>query len=245
MKRFYYENISHDSKEILISGNQAHHIKNVLRIKDNETVIITNGKGFDFTGEITYINKKEILFKIESADKGTKDSDIEIDIAFSLLKGKKNDELIKPLTETGINKILPFISQRTVSAPPKNKQVNKVERWQEIAKESIKQCERSVIPHIEDIAEFFEILNISRNYDLKILFYERSSIPLKNINNKYNNPKKILIMLGPEGGFTEDEVNMCEKYGFEQISLGPRILRAQTACVCASFLCQHLFGDIV
>ncbi len=244
MKRFYHENIDSNSKKLLISGKEAHHINNVMRIRTSEKIAVTDGRGFLYEAVVKKINKNEILLEIVDKKKEDRESPIKITIAFAMLKGKKTDNLIKPLTETGVSKIIPFISERSVSLPDERKKKNKRLRWIELSKESLKQCERTMLPDIYEIETFEKVLLEADNYDLKILFYERSLIPLKKICKKYKNPEKIFILTGPEGGFSEKEFFLAKEKGFEESSLGPRILKAETAAVCSAFLCQHLFGDI-
>ena len=244
MRRFYNEKIDENTNFFSLSGKQAHHLKNVLRLKNNDQVIFTNGKGLDFLVEIKNIEKNSADFSVLEIFKGKNDSPVKISLAFSMIKGKKNDELIKPLTEIGVHEIIPYISKRSVSDPHEKKKLNKIERWSDLAKEALKQCERSYLPEISEVSSFEKIISESKKYDLKIMFHERTKISSKTLLNKYNNPKKILAVIGPEGGFTEEEKQAALDAGFETISLGPRVFRAETACITSAFLCQHLFGDI-
>lgn len=244
MKRFYNENLEIGSKFFTIKGKEAHHLKNVMRIKPGETVIVTNGKGLDFKAYIESMENNYINFSVKESIKGKRDSFLNLSIGFSIIKGKKNDELIKPLTELGVKELIPFVCTRTVSDPAEKKKSNKTARWREISKEALKQCERSVLPDICEITDFKEIISSDKNYDLKILLYERGDISIKTLKEKYNNPKNVLLLTGPEGGFTDDEVKAAEAKGFEKITMGPRILRAETAVLTSCAIFQHLFGDI-
>ncbi|MDY0132579.1 MAG: 16S rRNA (uracil(1498)-N(3))-methyltransferase [Desulforegulaceae bacterium] len=244
MRRFYNEKLDETTSSFSLSGKESHHLKNVLRLKENDEVIFTNGKGMDFLTKIVKLEKNETHFSIFSASKGKSDSPVEISLGFSMIKGKKNDQLIKPLTEIGVFEIIPYISKRSISSPDKKKISNKIERWAELSKEALKQCERSTLPKIKDLKSFDEIIEASKNYDLKIMFHERITIPSSKLLDKYKNPKKILAITGPEGGFTDNEKEAALKAGFETISLGPRILRAETASIAAAVLLQHIFGDL-
>lgn len=244
MRRFYNEKIDENTNFFSLSGKEAHHLKTVLRLKTGDKVIFTNGKGLDFLAEIKNLEKNSADFSVIEIIEGKKDSHVKISLGFSMIKGKKNDELIKPLTEIGVFEIIPYISKRSVSDPREKKKSGKIERWTELAKEALKQCERSYLPKIREVSHFEEIIANSKNYDLKIMFHERTAISSKTLLEKYKNPQKILAIVGPEGGFTDDEKEAAINYGFETISLGPRILRAETASLTAAFLCQHLFGDI-
>jgi 16S rRNA (uracil1498-N3)-methyltransferase len=244
MRRFYNEKIDENTNFFSLSGKEAHHLKTVLRLKTGEEVTFTNGKGFDFLTKIEKLEKNSAEFSIINIFKGKKDSHIKISLGFSMIKGKKNDELIKPLTEIGVFEIIPYISKRSVSDPDEKKKSGKIERWTELAKEALKQCERSYLPKIREVAQFEEIITNTDDYDLKIMFHERTTISSKILLEKYKSPQRILAIVGPEGGFTDEEKQAAVNFGFETISLGPRILRAETASLTAAFLCQHLFGDI-
>ncbi|MCB9481480.1 MAG: 16S rRNA (uracil(1498)-N(3))-methyltransferase [Desulfobacteraceae bacterium] len=244
MRRFYNEKIDENTNFFSLSGKEAHHLKTVLRLKTGEEVIFTNGNGLDFLVKIKDLEKNYAEFSVIDIFKGKKDSHVKISLGFSMIKGKKNDEIIKPLTELGVFEIIPYISKRSISDPGEKKKTGKTERWAELAKEALKQCERSYLPRIRDVSQFEDVISNSDDYDLKIMFHERTTISSKTLMEKYMNPKKIIAIVGPEGGFTDEEKEAAINFGFETISLGPRILRAQTASLSAAFLCQHLFGDI-
>ena len=156
------------------------------------------------------------------------------------------DSLIPSLCELGMSRWMPFISQRSVPRPHKKRLDARLERWQKIARESLKQCRRSLLPRISAPVSFEEVLEFGRSSDLKILFWEQATglLDRNAFTDRINPVKQALIVLGPEGGFADQEVEKASKLGFTISGLGPRILRAETATIAACTLIQHLFGDL-
>jgi len=156
------------------------------------------------------------------------------------------EDLVRKLPELGIAGWIPFFSQRAIARPNNDRLAVRVQRWKRIAAEALKQCRRTTLLEISDALSFEDLLELSQPYDLKIVFWENEDIPLnRDMGLQKNIPlKSILVMLGPEGGFTEQEIETARQYGFVSAGLGPRILRAETATLAASTLVQYLYGDM-
>ncbi len=131
----------------------------------------------------------------------------------------------------------------SVPRPDKDRLNLRTERWRKIAKESLKQCRRNQIPDIAETASFEDMLNIGKDSDIKIIFWENENTPFLLFPDKMDY-QKIFAVMGPEGGFTRDEVDAAKESGFVTGGLGPRILRAETAAVTACSLLQYIFGDM-
>jgi 16S rRNA (uracil1498-N3)-methyltransferase len=155
------------------------------------------------------------------------------------------DDLVRKLCELGISQWIPFFSKRSIARPDGKRLEARFQRWQRIATEAVKQCRRIDTPRIADARSFEEILDFSLNCDLRIVFWENeSSLLTEDLASKDNPVKKILLMLGPEGGFTDQEIKRLQNSGFISAGLGPRILRAETATSAAVTLVQYLYGDM-
>jgi 16S rRNA (uracil1498-N3)-methyltransferase len=156
------------------------------------------------------------------------------------------DRLLRHLCELGIARWIPFICERSIPIPGKKGLSTRSERWQKILQESMKQCHRAMLPQIAETKSFEDILGFGRNYDLKIVFFENENTSLNELmpTAGQSPPEKILLLVGPEGGFTDKEIDMARAAGFRIIGLGPRILRAETATIAACTLAQFLFGDM-
>ena len=167
-------------------------------------------------------------------------------VAQAFLKEKKMDDLVRKLCELGVAKWIPFFSQRSIARPDASRLAGRTRRWYRIATEALKQCRRADLPEIAGALSFEEVLDFSKTCDLNIVFWENESTPLHRgiKSNEKNSIRTILLMLGPEGGFTREEIEMAERSGFVVAGLGPRILRAETATLAACAIVQYLFGDM-
>lgn len=247
MRRF----ISHETPvvggETVITGQDARHLTRVLRLKPGEDVVLLSGDGREFFARICRIDSGNVTVAVLSEHVSTADPVIGLTVCLGFLKDKKMDDLVRQLTELGMSRFQPFFARRCVSRPDASRMASRIGRWEKIARESIKQCRRGSIPEILPAVSLDETLRLSERDDVKILFYENETRPepfpqARTIGN--DESLKITIMLGPEGGFTEDEVTAARSAGFGIRSLGPRILKAETAVVAACTLVQHLYGDM-
>ena len=215
----------YDEYILVIDANDINHIKNVFRKEKGDIVRAVDGSN-EYLCEIEEINDKEIKLKIieKKADKFS--LDIELDAGISILKGDKMDLTIQKLTELGINKIIPIAVKRCVVKLDKKK-----DRWDTIAKEALKQCQ-GVVPTVVDEIKKIDKLNL-KDYDLVLVPYENEEeIFLKDIlRNLKVKPSKILYIIGAEGGFEKGEIDFLKSQGAKIISLGKRILRAETAAI--------------
>ncbi|MCP4671666.1 MAG: 16S rRNA (uracil(1498)-N(3))-methyltransferase, partial [Desulfobacula sp.] len=226
-----------------ITGQDAKHIFKVLRKKKGDQISITDGKGRDYKAIISMALPHAIKINIIEKCEVRTESFINITLCSGMLKDKKMDFIIKHVTQFGIQKWIPFFCERSIPSPNIKKIKARKKRWESIAKESLKQCNRSCIPKISDPLSFQTLVEQSENHDLKVTFHEKSNQKIKTLQKNIP-PKKIIILIGPEGGFSPKEILLAEEKGFISHTLGPRILRAETASIAACTLIQHIFGDI-
>ncbi len=243
MRRFFTDRS--DTAQI-ITGSDAEHIKNVLRLRPGDKIVLFDDRGFEHEARIDALFPDKIEVSVIRSSLSATESFVQIIFAQALLKDKKMDGLVRQLTELGITKWIPFIANRSVPKPKKERMNARVERWRKIAREAVKQCRRGSIPEVGFPVSFEHALDIAETCDLKIIFWENESEPFNitfsgHCNKQYN---KIFVMLGPEGGFTPEEIESARTCGFVTAALGPRILRAETATIAACTLIQFLFGDM-
>ena len=245
MRYFFIDPSLVTGPEVSITGSEAHHIKTVLRLKPGDGLKLFDGTGFEYEAAIVSVSAQKVAVEIHRKAKAAAPSGAQIIVAQSFLKEKKMDDLVRNLCELGITQWVPFFSQRSIARPDAKRLAGRSQRWQRIATEAVKQCRRIDTPQIGDAISFEEVLDFSKNCDLKLVFWENeSSLLPRDLASKENSSKKILVMLGPEGGFTDQEINMVRSCGFVSAGLGPRILRAETATIAAVTLVQYLFGDM-
>jgi len=246
MRYFFIKQADLADSKAVVKGSDAHHIKNVLRLKIGDEIGLFDGTGLNYKTRIVTLLPKSVEVSVIRSFPSTAESSVQIAVAQALLKDRKMDSLVRQLTELGITRWIPFIAKRSVPRPDKKRLFTRTERWKKIAKEALKQCKRCCSPEIGTTVSFEEVLNLGKDSDLKIVFWEEESKPV-NKDLQVSNlkpPEKIFILLGPEGGFTLKEVEKARKSGFITASLGPRILRAETATIAACTLLQYLFGDM-
>lgn len=242
MRRFFIEKDHITENTASLTGQDARHLKDVLRLNVGDTVLLLDGQGMEYQAGITAIQPGQVDLIIHSSNPRSKESPVSITVAQAFLKDKKMDVLLRQLTELGMTRFLPFYASRSVARPDKDRLKTRMARWETIARESIKQCERTRLPEISDTLSFDAMLNAAGSSDLKIMFWEKESAPLQTQTLEPHG--SITILLGPEGGFTDGEACAAKGKGFITASLGPRILKAETASITALSLVQYLFGDM-
>ena len=246
MRHFFIESSPVLNSLVAIRKSDAHHIKNVLRLKVGDHIKIFDGAGFEYEAVIRKMSAGKVDVEILSRGRAALRSGAQIMVAQAFLKEKKMDDLVRKLCELGVAKWIPFFSQRSIPRPDASRLAGRRRRWQRIAAEALKQCRRVDLPETAEALSFEAVLDIGKKCDLNIVFWENESSPLNSSmgSNGRHPIKKILLMLGPEGGFTQHEIQMAENSGFVLAGLGPRILRAETATLAAVTLAQYIFGDM-
>jgi 16S rRNA (uracil1498-N3)-methyltransferase len=246
MRHFYIDPTAVTKPLVTLKGSEAHHLKNVLRLKPDDRIRLIDGTGHEYEAVIKMLGTEKVEVEIRHEFQSPVTSGVRILVAQAFLKEKKMDDLVRKVSELGIAGWLPFFSHRSIARPDKDRLVGRTRRWKRIAAEAVKQCRRSDILQIFEPFSYEEVLELSDTCDQKIVFWENETAPLsRDIGLKGEKfSKKILLMLGPEGGFAEQEIEMARQGGFTVAGLGPRILRAETATLAACTLIQYLYGDL-
>lgn len=244
MRRFKINTETIADSTCVISGSDARHMFNVLRLKAGDRVVLFDGAGKEYAAAIQAISSREVRLAVRDSRPGLAESPARITVAQGFLKDKKMDALIRQLTELGISRWIPFCGARSVARPDAARLTRRSERWQKIATEALKQCRRSQSPSIEPAADFNAVVQLAAPAAVKLIFWEAESVPLQAAASGGTPPGEVFLILGPEGGFGESEIELARGAGFKSVSLGPRILRAETATLAAATLAQFLFGDI-
>ena len=242
MHRFFAGDESFSRNSVVLTGTDASHIYTVLRLQIGDKIQVLDGKGSLCIVQLADVKAKLVKGEIISSEKVNTESPLTVHLGQSLIKGNKFDVVLRKSVELGVETITPLITERTVVKSDSNK---KIARWQKIAEESCKQCGRSSIPKVsESIVRMDVFCQQENEADLKLMFWElESENGLKDINLE-KTPSSVSILIGPEGGFTVQEVETARSYGFQTVSLGPRILRAETAPLVVLSLLQSKWGDI-
>jgi len=244
LRRFFIPPEGIDAADSEITGSEARHICRVLRLTAGDEVELFDGSGTGYRAQIVSADPERVCLAIAESYLLTTESPARITLAQGFLKERKMDDLIRPLTELGIHRWQPFFAARSVARPNNRGLEKRLDRWRKKAMEAVKQCRRGRIPLIEPAARLTDLLETSDGYDLKLFFWEGEPLAVDLPTASLPSSRSILAVVGPEGGFTPDEVEMAKTYDFLICGLGPRILRAETAALAACTLVQHRFGDM-
>ena len=243
MHRFFAEPSQIGEKEIRITGPDVNHIRNVLRMRPGEELLIADGTGGEYRCLISEIREDEVRAEICWKLAGNAELPCEITLFQGLPKGDKMDLIVQKAVELGAYSVIPFAAKRSIVKLDDKKAQKRQQRWQAIAKGAAEQSGRSLIPEIGRVRSFTEALEAASALDVVLIPYEleegmkRSAQLIGNIMPG----QSVGIFIGPEGGFEEDEVNRAKESGAEPITLGKRILRTETAGMAVlSILMYHL-----
>ncbi|MFA4920441.1 MAG: 16S rRNA (uracil(1498)-N(3))-methyltransferase [Thermodesulfovibrionales bacterium] len=238
MLRIYLSNTHSVNNQISITGDKARYLASVLRCKEGDALVIFDGAGNCFKTTISKAGKKEVIADVLEKFPCNPESPVNITLVQSLLKGEKMDLVIQKTTELGVREIVPVVTERS-----QLRETRKVIRWQKIAEEASRQSGRTVIPVVHEPVSFQDIFT---GNDLKgFIFYEEGSERFSDaVSSFIPHPSSLFIVIGPEGGFTKEEVELAKEKGLVAASLGKRILRAETAAIAAVTLAQYALGDM-
>lgn len=244
MNRFFVNSEQVKDNGIEIIGKDVKHIKDVLRLRvGDEIEVVSDGKLY--ICQIIDIKKDLVYVKIIDVTTGKNEPPIDIVLFQGIAKGDKMDLIVQKCTEVGVKEIFPVLTKRTVvKIKDGNKEKNKIDRWNAISLEAAKQSKRDSVPTVHPILTFKEMLGLLKNEKNIIVPYElEDMLGLKEALKKVKG-NKINIIIGPEGGFEEDEINLLKEIGGQVITLGPRILRTETAGIVTMSLILYELGDL-
>lgn len=249
MHKFFTQPENISELEGKITGDDVKHIYKVLRLSEGEKIVLNDCNGTEYLGEISNVSKTEVLVKILKKLEINNESSIEIYLFQGLPKSQKMDLIVQKGTELGVKEFIPVITER-VDVKIKG-DFKKLDRLNRIALEAAKQSKRSIIPIVVEPISFDDALNKCETMDLFLVPYENAeNLGIKGVISRLrkeetlNEIKKIGIMVGPEGGFEESEIDRLKNEGANIITLGSRILRTETAGFVAASLIQYELGDL-
>lgn len=236
MRRFYSSPDSFNGDTIELDEASTKHLRGVLRLSAGDRIAIFDGEGSEYECSIQAIEKSSTLAKIiNEIEPPSPESPLHLTLAAALTKNDKFDLVIQKAAELGVNELIPFISRRCdIKVKDSN---TRHERWQRIALEASKQCGRATVMQVSEITEFDHLIKAENNI---VMFSERSGGSLTDVVIN----EKVLILVGPEGGWEDNELELAASQRVNIVTLGGRILRAETAAIIAAGLMQHRFGDI-
>ncbi len=244
MPKFFSDDIKDD--KIFISGEDVVHISKVLRLKENDEILVCDKNGYDYRAKIVSISKD--LAECEILEKFFCQTEPELKVFLyqGLPKATKMDYIIQKTTELGISGIVPcYLNRCVVKLEGRKQEEKKVERWEKISLEAAKQSGRGIIPEVSFPLSLDEAIEKLKGYDLSFVLYENEENKnFKRILNEKDNIKTLGFIVGPEGGFEEWEIEKLQASGIHSVGLGKRILRTETAGEAALSMIMYEIGDI-
>lgn len=262
MSKFFVESDQIKDNIITITGEDAYHINKVLRMGLGDKITICDGKGLDYIASIKTITKDSVVVEIIETCTCSQEPKISVVLFQGLPKSDKMDYIIQKCVELGVARIVPIITARTVvKLKSKDDVIKKVQRWNKISAEASKQCNRGIIPIVDDPVDLIHAAQIAASLDFCFVTYEKEKqysikdtlIKAKGLlysenHSKYDSraskPHSIGFFVGPEGGFEEYEIELLKNYNIYSASLGPRILRTETAGICIISCIMYEFDNL-
>ncbi len=227
-----------DPKELRLSPDESHHLISVNRAERGATVVAFDGRGNEWICELASATKTGAVLAVRFRQ-GIKPLAYEITLGQALPKGQYMDAIVRKATEIGVARIVPLESERTQVHLDGDRQDKKIEKWQMAALEAAKQCGNAWLPEIAAIQNAATFMEASRGYDLKLIAsLQPGAKSLKTVLNAFREntsrlPSKVVWLIGPEGDFTPAEMSTSKSTGFQPVTLGPLVLRCETAAVYA------------
>jgi 16S rRNA (uracil1498-N3)-methyltransferase len=235
MNRFFIEKINAADKFIVLNDTvQLHHLRDVLRIRPKERIAVFDRLSNEYVAIVEEIGSSRAKLEIKEK-RPPNDLDIQITVACAIPKKVKMDEIIDKLTQLGVACIIPLQTERVIVKLDKQKKLQRFQRWEKIALSAVKQSQRSKLVVIKPITDFKDLIANAQGFDLKLIpTLEADRKTLKNIFNQTAKQfKKIIVLIGPEGDFTPQEITLAKEAGFLPVSLGQQVLRVDTAAIAA------------
>lgn len=228
-----------------ITDQELVHMRKVLRLRPGDRVTLFDDEGWEHEGIIQSYAAGVGEIGIVKSYQPERESSLDVTLAQALGKGEKMDWVVEKATELGVRTIVPFLSSYTVPRLDANKMERRHARWKKIALSAAKQSGRARIPDILGVSDFRELVRRPWPCELKLLFWEKESLRnLNQLRGENVHLNSLLLVIGPEGGFSQDEASEAIRHGFQSIRLGRRILRSETAALASLSIVQFLWGDM-
>ena len=236
--------------QVTISGDDVHHISRVMRSKPGDQIICNDNNGKAAVCSILEISDNQVIAAVKEWLKQEVELPVEVTIAQGLPKGDKFDLILQKGTELGAYSFIPYQAERSIVVWNDKKMVKKQQRFEKIVKEASEQSHRRRIPTIQAPVDLKELLEIGKDYDYKLFAYEEEAKTTKfqsfaDVLKQTNKGMRLLICIGPEGGFSEKEVGTLKENDFKAVRFGPRILRTETAALYALASISYHFEELV
>ncbi|MCE1253537.1 MAG: 16S rRNA (uracil(1498)-N(3))-methyltransferase [Anaerolineae bacterium] len=242
MNRFFVPGVCIQTQRVVFPTDLAHQIYRVLRLHPQEHVLALDNEGGIFEVELDIINSTEVSGQIIKRDHGVNEALTQITLYLGLTQREKFELILQKCTEVGVRSFVPLITRRSLVQSGRDVE-NKIERWQRILREAAEQSERDIIPELKKVQSLSSLAKLASDEAGFVLWEEEAASNFRAALNETQN-RKISLLIGPEGGLSDDEVKICKQAGFQPVSLGKRIFRMETAAIVAAAVTLFANGDM-
>ena len=237
--RFFTEHRLSVGEELTLEPAVARHMLSALRLKAGAAVRLFNGRGGEYLGTITSADRRSVCVSLDAFNADERESPLAITLGLCVSRGDRMDYALQKSTELGVTAIVPLFSQRAELRLEGDRLIKKQRHWQQVVVSACEQCGRNRLPTLKD-AQPLDTWVAESDSALKLVLHPRSQCSLRDYPQT---PDSVALLIGPEGGLAEEEIALAQKLGFSALTLGPRVLRTETAPVAAVSLLQHVWGD--
>jgi len=234
---------------VVLQGDVAHQISAVLRMRAGDTIVVLDDSGWEFEVRLTQVGRTEASGEILERRPAGAEPRVRLTLFQSLLKRDSLEWVLQKCTEIGVAAFVPVVSQRTIVSRPQDVSDSKIRRWRRIVVEAAEQSRRGRLPALHPAVRFEQAVAGTGGFDLSLIPWEEEQdaglrAALAAVKGEQRGPLSVALFVGPEGGFAGDEVALAKAHGAQPITLGPRILRAETAAVVAASLILYECGEL-
>ncbi|ACE84262.1 16S rRNA (uracil(1498)-N(3))-methyltransferase [Cellvibrio japonicus] len=233
------------TNQTLLTGNKvqleesaSHHLSKVLRMQPGRELVLFNGAGGEFAATIDEISKRHVTASIAAHNPHNRESPLQLELAIGISRGERFEWVLQKATELGVTKITPLMTERTEVKVSGERQEKIMERWQHILISACEQCQRNLLPQLSAPVPITDWLK-TVDAELRFVLHHRDSQTLP----ADKKPHSAALLIGPEGGLSDDEIALAKQQEFAALTLGPRVLRTETAPIAAISVVQYLWGD--
>jgi 16S rRNA (uracil1498-N3)-methyltransferase len=235
----FYIGASLVAGEHQLEGDLAHYIGRVIRLTPSAPIQVFDGSGLEWLGEVVAVGKRQVTVRLDTPQPGLPESPLHVHLGQAMSRGDRMDWAIQKAVELGVNQITPLMTERCEVKLQGERADKRQAHWQQVAISACEQCGRSVIPTVYPPVTL-DLWMTDLQADLKLVLHHRTEESLASLQH----PTSLALLIGPEGGLSDDEITRARTNGFKPARFGPRVLRTETAPVAALALAQYLWGDI-
>ena len=228
--------------DIQLDEGAARHLTSALRMTAGQQIILFNGQGGEYSAELVQAKKGKASAMVTGFTQIDRESPLQIHLAIGISRGERMDWIVQKATELGVTEITPLFSERTEVKLNGERLEKKLRHWQQVSISACEQCQRNRIPTINNALTLDQWLNQPNQeaQQLKLVLHHRSDKTLA----QHQSPKNVCLLVGPEGGLSDNEISRAMDKGFAALTLGPRVLRTETAPLAAISIMQSVWGDM-